>query len=148
MPEVLQLDNEDPAMNAFSDVFSKFQELSQRRAVEDDDEDDEEESQVPDGESAAAKKRAARKRAAASGGMGDDDDDMDMDLDDEEANMEDPTEVRQSKKKLRKLNRMTVAQLKQIVEKPDIVEVPFIFFYVIIAPSARPVHFSNCLVVG
>ena len=128
MPEVLQLDNEDPAMNAFSDVFSKFQELSQRKAVEDDDEDEEEEgheSQVPDGESAAARKRAARKRAAASGGMEDDDDDMDMDLDDEEANMEDPTEVRQSKKKLRKLNRMTVAQLKQTVEKPDIVEVSF-----------------------
>lgn len=121
MPEVLQLDTEDPSMNAFSDVFSKFHELSQRKAIDDDEDGDEgDELQVPNGESAAAKKRASRKQAAA-----DDDGDGDMDLDseDEEANMEDPTEVRQSKKKLRKLNRMTVAQLKQLVEKPDIVEV-------------------------
>ncbi len=47
---------------------------------------------------------------------------VEMDLDEEELEPS-PEEVRQSKKKQRKANRMTVAQLKQIVAKPDVVEV-------------------------
>lgn len=99
VPEVLELDMDDPALNSFSNVFSKFHELSQRKA------EFEEDEQVPD------TRRNGYRR-------GDE-----IDLDEEEANMEDPIEARQSKKKLRKLNRMTVAQLKQMVEKPEVVDV-------------------------
>jgi splicing factor 3B subunit 2 len=49
-------------------------------------------------------------------------DDMDLDEDDEEANLPDREELAKSKKKLAKLNRMTVAELKQMVKKPEVVE--------------------------
>ena len=51
-----------------------------------------------------------------------DEEDMDEE-DDEEANLEDREQVQKGKKKLRKMHRMTVAQLKQIVKKPEVVEV-------------------------
>ena len=41
---------------------------------------------------------------------------------DEEEEEEDKEDQKMSKKKLRKLNRLTVAQLKQLVERPDVVE--------------------------
>ena len=41
---------------------------------------------------------------------------------DEEDDEEAKEEPKMSKKKLRKLNRLTVAQLKQLVERPDVVE--------------------------
>ncbi len=41
---------------------------------------------------------------------------------DEEEEEEEKDEQKMSKKKLRKLNRLTVAQLKQLVERPDVVE--------------------------
>ena len=42
--------------------------------------------------------------------------------DEEEEEEEKKEEPKMSKKKLRKLNRLTVAQLKQLVERPDVVE--------------------------
>lgn len=59
----------------------------------------------------AAKSAQAAKKAA----MKDDDSD-------EEAPKQDDGTVKLSKKKLRRLNRMSVAQLKQLVERPDLVE--------------------------
>jgi splicing factor 3B subunit 2 len=50
------------------------------------------------------------------------DDNMDEE-EDEEANLVDREELRKSRKKLRKLSRMTVAELKQIVQKPELVDV-------------------------
>ena len=40
----------------------------------------------------------------------------------DEEEEEEKDEKQMSKKKLRKLNRLTVAQLKQLVERPDVVE--------------------------
>jgi splicing factor 3B subunit 2 len=45
---------------------------------------------------------------------------------DEEANLVDREELRKSRKKLRKLNRMTVAELKQVVQKPELVDVSLV----------------------
>lgn len=42
--------------------------------------------------------------------------------DEEEEEEGEKEEPKMSKKKLRKLNRLTVAQLKQLVERPDVVE--------------------------
>lgn len=109
VPEVLDFAESDPAMAEFNQVFTKFHELSQRNV--DQDEDD----VVAGGGS---------RKFKPSG----DDDDEDMDLDDSEDDVDDPLEVKQSKKKLRKLNRISVAQLKQSVEKPDLVEVCYLIF--------------------
>lgn len=49
----------------------------------------------------------------------DEEEDMDQDEDEE---FIDRDEIRKSKKKLRKMHQITVAQLKQIVKKPDVVE--------------------------
>ena len=55
------------------------------------------------------------------------DDQMDIANSDEEleSNPEDSAKKIASKKKLRKMSRLTVAELKQLVRKPDIVEVRF-----------------------
>lgn len=45
---------------------------------------------------------------------------QDLESSSDEENEKD--EKQMSKKKLRKLNRLTVAQLKQLVERPDVVE--------------------------
>lgn len=45
-----------------------------------------------------------------------------QDLDSSSDEEKDNEEKQMSKKKLRKLNRLTVAQLKQLVERPDVVE--------------------------
>ena len=45
-----------------------------------------------------------------------------QDLDSSSDEEKEKEEKQMSKKKLRKLNRLTVAQLKQLVERPDVVE--------------------------
>jgi splicing factor 3B subunit 2 len=77
----------------FGSVFARFTERSQRRVDLDEEEmEDLKNKQQPE-----------------------------IDLDDEE-NLPGPEEGRLSKKKQRKASRMTVAQLKQMVEKPEVVE--------------------------
>eukprot|EP00039_Didymoeca_costata_P018722 m.334689 g.334689 ORF g.334689 m.334689 type:complete len:578 (+) comp17412_c0_seq1:119-1852(+) len=61
--------------------------------------------------------KAEEEEAAAGGAINADDEDSDNDDD------EDNNENKVSKSKLRKLNRLTVAELKQLVDRPDVIEV-------------------------
>lgn len=59
------------------------------------------------------------------------------DEEDDEENQLDPQQVIQSKKKLKKASRLTVAQLKQLVSKPEVVEV----FRYILSHTVGRCHF-------
>ena len=80
------------SMSDFAEIFSRFQVLAERATAADDDE--------------AAKEREAAAAATAA----------------EDAEEEEPANKVVSKKKSKKANRLTVAELKTIVDRPDVVE--------------------------
>ncbi|EIN06987.1 DUF382-domain-containing protein [Punctularia strigosozonata HHB-11173 SS5] len=89
-----QLDVKDPSLEAFSDVFARFQ-LPQDMAAD------------------------SKERIDTKGEVIYSDDDMASDEDNSDTEGE---KKPLSKKKQRKMNRLTVAELKQLVKKPEVVE--------------------------
>eukprot|EP00842_Homolaphlyctis_polyrhiza_P004236 jgi/Hompol1/4813/HPOL_003897-RA len=109
VPENLVDQVKDSPFEAFADVFAKF-----APSVTVDDED--------------VTNEAVRASASNNGADGEDDDDEDMDLDEDDDDALDGTGAKSgstkpmSKKQKRKASRLSVAELKQLVRKPDVVE--------------------------
>jgi splicing factor 3B subunit 2 len=97
--EELELDSTHPQYREFNKIFEAFQVLEGDKSGN-------------EGGSFGYKGSYSSKKGAT---MNDDDSD-------DEGNKKDTNEIKLSKKRLRRMSRMSVAQLKQLVERPDLVE--------------------------
>jgi splicing factor 3B subunit 2 len=93
-----------PEFEVFADVFVRFQKLSS--VTDDEDEELPVTTKSTEGQSTEDKSTIATEA--------------------DESDAENKDEQTLSKKKLKKLNRLTVAELKQLVAKPEVVEVSYL----------------------
>jgi len=98
---------DDPALDEFREIFKKFSTAEELCGTTTGEEEEEEE----EGEEEEGKKK--KKKAGAGGGI---DDDSSDEEDDEDRG------PRLSRKQRKKLTRLSVAELKQLVARPDVVE--------------------------
>ncbi|KAK3587750.1 hypothetical protein CHS0354_042705 [Potamilus streckersoni] len=109
--EQLDLDPMDPNYFTFARIFEAFKISEPELSKENEKKETEKKEEEKKGTTIPIKAR----------GLYEDDDDVEDEDDDNEKKPEDDTE-KISKKKLKKLTRLSVAQLKQLVSRPDVVE--------------------------